>query len=97
MIDNEILSKEKVQKLLTDLESEQIERTINEWIKREELLAAIGLSNHSKYHKTYLDPLIDLNWIQMEFRETKTHPNQRYKTTLIREKIGEFLAKHRLK
>lgn len=68
-----------------------------DWIKREELFFAMDLSNQTKNRKTYLDPLINLNWIQMEFPESKTHPNQRYKTTLIGKKIGEFLAKYRLK
>ena len=69
----------------------------NDWIKREELFFAMDLSNQTKNRKTYLDPLIDLDWIQMEFPESKTHPNQRYKTTLIGKKISKFLAKHRLK
>jgi ATP-dependent DNA helicase RecG len=51
------------------------------WIRREDLFNAIKISNQSKNRKKYLDPLIDLGWISMEYPDKKTHPNQKYKIT----------------
>lgn len=51
------------------------------WIKRAELLPAVGLSNQSTNRERYLDPLIDLGWIEMEYPDKKTSPKQRYKIT----------------
>jgi ATP-dependent DNA helicase RecG len=51
------------------------------WIKRKDLFAKIGLSNHSTNREKYLDPLIDFGWIQMEYPDNPTHPKQRYKIT----------------
>ena len=51
------------------------------WIKRRDLFAKIGLSNHSKNREKYLDPLINIGWIQMEYPDNPTNPNQRYKIT----------------
>lgn len=52
-----------------------------EWTKRSDLFSEMGLTNQSANRKKYLDPLFDLGWIQMEFPDNPTHPNQRYKTT----------------
>lgn len=51
------------------------------WIKRSDLFSAIGLTNHSKNRKTYLDPLIDLRLVEMEYPEKRTNPKQKYKIT----------------
>lgn len=51
------------------------------WIKRDELFASVGLSNQSTNRKKYLDPIIALGWIAMEYPDTPTHPKQRYKLT----------------
>ena len=56
-------------------------REANNWIKREDLFKMIGISNQSKNRKKYLDPLINLGWITMEYPDTKTHPNQQYRIT----------------
>ncbi len=62
---------------------------LTHWISRDDLFNNIGLTNHSKNRKTYLDPLFDLGWIEMEYPETKTHPKQRYKIT----KAGQIVLK----
>ncbi|MGQ8335807.1 ATP-binding protein [Sunxiuqinia sp. A32] len=51
------------------------------WVKREELFGKMDLSNQSTNRKKYLDPLINHGWIEMEYPETPTHPNQRYRIT----------------
>ncbi len=50
-------------------------------MRRTELFERMGLSNHTKNRKKYLDPLIDLGWVKMEFPNKRTSPVQRYKTT----------------
>ncbi|SEU15129.1 ATP-dependent DNA helicase RecG [Draconibacterium orientale] len=49
--------------------------------KRTELFEELGLTNHSKNRKRYLDPLIDYGWVKMLYTETKTSPKQMYLTT----------------
>jgi ATP-dependent DNA helicase RecG len=56
-------------------------------IKRSELFHSIGLRNHSDNRRKYLDPLINYGWVEMEFPDKRTSPNQRYKLT----KSGENL------
>lgn len=51
------------------------------WISREEIFEKIGLSNQSKNRVKYIDPLLDLAWIEMKYPENKTNPAQRYKIT----------------
>ena len=57
-----------------------LENAVN-WVRREDLLANIGLTNQTYNRKKFLDPLLSLSWIQMEYPENQTHPNQRYKIT----------------
>jgi ATP-dependent DNA helicase RecG len=61
------------------------------WIKRDELFSTIGLSNHSTNRKKYLDPLIEIGWITMEYPDKPTNPNQRYKTTPSGKKLKELI------
>ncbi|MBU1368700.1 MAG: transcriptional regulator, partial [Bacteroidetes bacterium] len=56
-------------------------QTTRNWIKRSDLFSAIGLTNHSKNRKAYLDPLIDLGLVEMEYPDKRTSPKQRYKIT----------------
>jgi ATP-dependent DNA helicase RecG len=49
--------------------------------KRTELFEELGLTNHSKNRKRYLDPLIDYGWVKMLYTETKTSPKQMYLIT----------------
>lgn len=61
------------------------------WIKRADLFAKIGLTNHSKNRKAYLDPLLGIGWIQLEHPNNITHPNQRYKITNAGRRYLEFV------
>ena len=51
------------------------------WISRADLFNQFGYSNHSKNRKKYIDPLLDIGWLQKEFPELLTSPKQRYKIT----------------
>lgn len=57
-----------------------LENTVN-WVRREVLLRNVGLSNQSYNRRKFLDPLLELTWIQLEYPGNLTHPNQRYKIT----------------
>jgi len=61
------------------------------WIKRADLFAEMGLTNHSKNRKAYLDPLLGIGWIQLEHPNNITHPNQRYKITDAGRRYLEFV------
>ncbi|MBI9069723.1 MAG: putative DNA binding domain-containing protein [Salinivirgaceae bacterium] len=65
-----------------------------DWVKRDALFFAIGLSNHSDHRKKYLDPLIELNWVEMEFPDTKTSPKQRYRATQTGKRILALISKN---
>ncbi len=54
---------------------------VTDWIKRSDLFDQIKLSNHSDNREKYLDPLIDLGWIEMEYPDKRTSPKQRYRIT----------------
>jgi ATP-dependent DNA helicase RecG len=60
---------------------EEILNTATRWIKRDELFEAINLSNHHDNRKKYLDPLLKIGWVEMEFPDKRTSPNQRYRIT----------------
>ncbi|MES2872646.1 MAG: hypothetical protein V4708_02920 [Bacteroidota bacterium] len=62
------------------------------WIKRAELFTEIGLSNHSTNRRKYLDPLISLGWVEMEYPDKKTNPNQRYKITAAGNRILNLIS-----
>lgn len=57
-----------------------LEETVN-WGKREEIFKHLELSNQTFNRKKFLDPLLDIGWIQLEYPDTLTHPNQRYMIT----------------
>lgn len=61
------------------------------WVKREDLFASVGLSNHSTNRKKYLDPLIDIGWIEMEYPDRPTHPSQRYRITVSGKKVRSLM------
>lgn len=58
---------------------------------RKELLQQIGLVKNAKNFQTYIEPLIQLGWIEMTLPDKPTSPNQQYKTTLKGHLILEFL------
>ena len=87
---------DQVQEILTNEVHDrviEILKLLSTWTKRTILFKQLDLSNHSTNRKTYLDPLIDLGWVTMEYPEKRTHPNQRYKITdsgqLVLKLIGE--------
>jgi ATP-dependent DNA helicase RecG len=51
------------------------------WTKRSDLFSKISLYNNSTNREKYLDPLINIGWIEMEYPDNPTHPNQRYRIT----------------
>lgn len=61
------------------------------WIKREELFLKMNLSNQTANRKKYLDPLIEIGWIEMEFAEQRTHPHQKYKITEFGKNLQNIL------
>jgi ATP-dependent DNA helicase RecG len=63
-----------------------------DWTKRSRIFDAIGLTNQTFNRKKYLDPLLDLGWVEMEFPEKKTSPEQRYKTTESGERLLKLIS-----
>jgi ATP-dependent DNA helicase RecG len=47
-------------------------------MKRVELFEKMDLTNQSKNRSKYLDPLIENGWVDLEFPNEKTNPNQTY-------------------
>ena len=68
---------------------EEILNAANNWIKIEELFDTVQLSKHPDNRKKYLDPLLKIGWVEMEYPDKKTSPNQRYRIT----KSGKNLLK----
>ena len=54
---------------------------LNKKLKRNELFKAMNLSNQSKNRAKFLDPLIAVGWVNMEYPHEPTHPEQAYQTT----------------
>lgn len=55
---------------------------LNEPKKRKDILDYIGLKNHSDNRVKYLDPLVNLGWIEMTIPEKPTHQDQKYKRSI---------------
>lgn len=75
---------DQVQDILNNQPHSRVAEILNiatRWIKRDELFAAMNLSNHHDNRKKYLDPLLKTGWVEMEFPDKKTSPNQRYRIT----------------
>ena len=64
-------------------------------LKREQLFEKIGLSNQTKNRSKYLDPLIKIGWIEKEFPDEKTNPNQTYQTSELGKKILSLISKRK--
>ena len=64
-------------------------KVLEEPKKRVEILEHIGLRNHSDNREKYLDPLVNLGWIEMTIPDKPTHKDQKYKLTIQ----GEILHK----
>ncbi|QMU31366.1 RNA-binding domain-containing protein [Adhaeribacter radiodurans] len=50
-------------------------------IKSAELFRRMGLTNQTKNRVRYLDPLVELGWVELEYPKEKTSPKQRYQIT----------------
>ncbi|WP_026713744.1 Fic family protein [Flavobacterium daejeonense] len=55
---------------------------LNQPKKRAEILENLGLTNHSRNRERYLDPLVNLGWVEMTIPEKPTHQDQKYKLTI---------------
>lgn len=66
-------------------------KQMSHWISREDMFSKIGLTNHSTNRKKYLDPLLNLGLVEMEYPQTPTHPKQRYKITSNGEKLLKYV------
>src|SRR5690606_1974530 len=53
----------------------------SDWTNSADLFELVGLGNSTVNRRRYLSPIVDLGWVEMEFPDKKTHPNQRYKIT----------------
>jgi ATP-dependent DNA helicase RecG len=54
---------------------------LTHWMKRGDLFERVQLSNQSTNNVKYLEPLLDLGLVEMEYPETPTHRSQRYKAS----------------
>ena len=85
---------DQVQDILNNQLNSRVEEILNiatQWIKRDELFAAMNLSNHHDNRKKYLDPLLKIGWVEMEFPDKKTSPNQRYRITASGKKLLKLI------
>jgi len=54
---------------------------------RKEILARIGLANHTTNYKRHIVPLLEKQWLKMTIAENPKHRNQKYVTTESGEKM----------
>jgi ATP-dependent DNA helicase RecG len=64
---------------------------IEKWKSREEILNHIGLTLRSKHKVKYIDPLLEIGWIEMKFPDSQTHPEQRYKLSESGRRLLELI------
>ena len=85
----ELINKGRVSKSVSRSVSKLID--IIDYVKieknREEILAHISLSNHSKNYETYIKPLLDNKFIEMTIPEKPQSSNQKYRLTLKGKKL----------
>jgi ATP-dependent DNA helicase RecG len=62
-------------------------------IRRTDLFEKLGLSNQTFNRRKYIDPLVELNWIEKEIAENITTPNQVYKITNLGETVLKIIEK----
>jgi ATP-dependent DNA helicase RecG len=65
---------------------------LDTWTKSEDLFENMGLSNHSTNRKKYLEPLLKNGWISMEYPQSPTHPDQRYKRSPSGTKLLKLIS-----
>lgn len=61
------------------------------WVTRKEIFDQLGLSNHTTNRQKYLDPLTEINWVQLKYPETRRHPDQQYRITESGNRLLNFL------
>ena len=74
---------------------EELLNVANDWIKIEDLFAAVQLSKHPDNRKKYLEPILKNGWIEMEYPNKKTSPNQRYRTSSAGKNLLMTIKKNR--
>lgn len=79
--------------------SEQVHSKVKEiltitsnWISREDIFNQIGLTNQSKNRLKYIDPLLNLTWIEMRYPNNKTNPNQQFRITEAGKRILNLIS-----
>jgi len=88
----------QVQDILSSQLHNRVEEILNaatQWVKYGELLACMNLSYHPKHRKKYLDPLLKIGWVEMEYPDKKTSPNQRYRITTSGKNLLKIINKNR--
>lgn len=70
---------------------EPLLKTVLSWNKRSEIMKTLGLSNHSSNRVKYLDPILEIGWVTMEFLDTPTNPRQRYRITASGKRILDLI------
>ena len=73
---------------------EEILNVANDWIKIDDLFAAVQLSKHPDNRKKYLEPILKNGWIEMEYPDKKTSPNQRYRISTSGKNFLKMINKH---
>ncbi len=56
-------------------------------LSRSDLFDAMDLTNQSRNRAKFLDPLLSVGWVAMEFPNELTHPGQTYYTTASGKRI----------
>lgn len=60
--------------------------------KRAEILESLGLTNQTKNREKYLDPLLNLGWIELTIPGKPTHQVQKYKRSNQAEILCKLLS-----
>ncbi|NDP22363.1 MAG: transcriptional regulator [Paludibacter sp.] len=91
-VSNEVI--EIINKEIHDRVEEML-KLLSVKLKREQLFDKMGLSNQSKNRLKFLDPLIKIGWIEKEFPEEMTNPNQAYQTSESGKRILSLINKNK--
>ena len=88
-----VLKKQIIELLNKELHNKAIDllNFTNSPIKRPDLFKKLGLSNQTFNRRKYLDPLVELNWIEKEETGNIKTPNQVYKITDLGETVLKIL------
>ena len=82
----EIMEKELHDKVIV------IFNILSEPKKRAEILESLGLTNQTKNREKYLDPLLNLGWVEMTIPDKPTHKDQKYKRSNQAEILYKLLS-----